>query len=42
MDFNSLAYDQKFFNFTAAQLSAERECYILISLDQRPLSINSF
>ncbi|XP_033159933.1 uncharacterized protein LOC117140890 [Drosophila mauritiana] len=25
MDFNSLTYDQKFFNFTAAQLSAERE-----------------
>ncbi|XP_043649499.1 uncharacterized protein LOC122617637 [Drosophila teissieri] len=25
MDFNSSTYDQKFFNFTAAQLSAERE-----------------
>ncbi|XP_016933651.2 uncharacterized protein Mis12 [Drosophila suzukii] len=25
MDFNSSTYDQKYFNFTAAQLSAERE-----------------
>ncbi|EDV50546.1 uncharacterized protein LOC6544801 [Drosophila erecta] len=25
MDFNSSTYDQKFFNFTAAQLTAERE-----------------
>jgi len=33
MDFNSSTYDQKYFNFTAAQLSAERKCYFLSFMD---------